>query len=166
MENQFLILLTILLIHTSCSKTAAKIITDPNAKNSTEINLAIGVKDGTDLSILFSKLNELKFDVKQMSGFHYFSNATKSQNQDLIDYFNTKTYINTGAWRATPSSVYFYDSEGKTRVLNILHNMNETNQKDWIKTVDSLNLTDMYDGYKSSLFSRSYRRRRLLERKN
>ena len=148
MKNQVLILIAFLLFITSCSKTNTKTIPDPNAQNSTEVNLAIGVKDGTDLSVLFNKINELKFDIKQMSGFHYFSNATKSENQNLIDYFNTKSYINIGAWKATPYSVYFFDNEGKTRVLNILHNINSINQKDWIKTVDSLSLTDMNDGFK------------------
>ncbi len=144
MKNLVLLNLIFVVSFLSCSKTATN-----ESLNSSDVNLVIGIADTSNLQLVFNTLNELKFDILQMNHFNYISNTPKSEVSDLIDYFNTKSYIRYGAWQATPSSVYFIDKEGKTRILNQLHLMNLENQRDWLKTIDSLGLVTSKDGLKS-----------------
>lgn len=115
---------------------------DTNTANSTEVNLAIGIKKDADLNLVLNTLNGLNFDIRQMNGFFYNSNTPANGVNNLIDLLNQKTYINTGAWSATPYSVYFNQSENKTRILNSFFNMNIANQNDLIALISSLNLED------------------------
>lgn len=110
--------------------------------NATEVNLGIGIKNDADLNVVFNTLNELNFDIRQMSGFFYNANVTQDGVNNLINLLNQKSYINTGAWMATPYSVYFYQAENKTRILNSFFNMNVANQTDLLNLIATLNLED------------------------
>ena len=126
----------------SCSKDELETRTKPKALNSTEVNLAIGIEEATDLSLVLNTLNDLNFDIRQMNGFFYNSNTPENGVSSLIDLLNQKTYINTGPWSATPSSVYFDQAENKTRILNSFFNMDSANQTDLLNLISSLNLED------------------------
>lgn len=108
--------------------------------NSSKVNLAIGIKDDADLSVVFKTINDLNFDIRQMHGFVYLSDTPKSGVQDLRDFLNTKSYIKTGAWQATTSSVFYYEPENNTRIVNSFFDMNRTNQEDWLGLISSLKL--------------------------
>ncbi len=114
--------------------------------NSSKINLAIGIKDNVDLSLVFKTINELKFDIRQMNGFVYLSNTQKSDVQDLRDLLNTKPYIKTGAWQATTSSVFYYEPENKTYIVNSFFEMNPSNQEDLLSLISSLKLQEKDNG--------------------
>lgn len=114
--------------------------------NSSKINLAIGINNNADLSLVFKTLNELKFDIRQMHGFLFLSNTPKSDIPDLIDLLNTKPYINTGAWQATNSSVFYHAEEGKTYIVCSFFEMNESNQKDFLDLISSLKLNQKEKG--------------------
>ncbi len=140
MKNIMLLsILAILFI--SCSKENSEIETVIPV-NSTEINLAIGVKENANLSVVFNTLNNLHFDIRQMNGFIYNSNTPENSVVNLIDVLNQKSYINTGAWKATPYSVYYFQAENKTRIINSLFNMNLANQTDFLNLISSLKLED------------------------
>lgn len=124
----------------SCSKDDTKI--EPIPVNSSEVNLAIGIKKDADLNLVLNTLNGLNFDIRQMNGFFYNSNTPASGVSNLINLLNQKTYINTGAWSATPYSVFFNQAENKTQILNSFFNMNLANQTDLINLITSLNLED------------------------
>lgn len=140
MKNIMLLSILVILL-VSCSKENSEIETVIPV-NSTEINLAIGVKENANLSVVFNTLNDLHFDIRQMNGFFYNSNTSANGVNTLINLLNEKPYINTGAWRATPYSVYYYPEENKTRITNSFFNMNLANQTDLINLVSSLHLED------------------------
>ncbi|TDO99268.1 hypothetical protein [Flavobacterium sp. 245] len=114
--------------------------------NSSKINLAIGIKDNADLSVVFKTINELNFDIRQMNGFVYLSNTAKSDVPDLRDFLNTKPYIKTGAWQATTSSVFYYEPENKTYIVNSFFEMNLSNQEDLLGIISSLKLQEKDKG--------------------
>ena len=118
---------------------------EPVPVNSSEINLAIGVKKDADLNLVLNTLNELKFDIRQMTGFSYNSNTPASGISSLINLLNQKTYINTGTWSAKPSNVYFVQAENKTRITTSFFNMSVANQTDLFGLISSLNLEDRLD---------------------
>ncbi len=124
----------------SCSDEKAEKVTIPT--NATDINLAIGIEKDADLNTVFTTLNSLNFDVRQLNGFFYNSNTPQNEIPSLIDLLNQKSYINTGAWRATTSSVYFDQAENTTRILNSFFEMNSTNQSDLLNLIATLNLED------------------------
>lgn len=125
-----------------CSKDNTE--TEPQVVpvNSTEVNLAIGIKNNANLNSVLNTLNTLNFDIRQMNGFFYNSNTPQNEVSNLINFLNQKTYINTGAWKATPYSVYYNSGENKTRILNSFFNMNLTNQIDLLSMISTLNLED------------------------
>ena len=143
MKNVIILSFTAILLF-SCSKNnlETETLVQPNPVNSTEVNLAIGIKKDADLNVVLNTLNGLNFDIRQMNGFFYNSNTPASDVNSLINLLNQKTYINTGAWRATPYSVYYNQAENKTRILNSFFNMNIVNQTDLINLISSLNLED------------------------
>ena len=61
----------------SCTKDNDKTesIVQPNPINSTEVNLAIGIKKDADLNLVLNTINGLNFDIRQMNGFFYNSNT-------------------------------------------------------------------------------------------
>ncbi|ELI6455776.1 hypothetical protein ABF179_002409 [Flavobacterium psychrophilum] len=134
--------ITILLFSCTKDNVETESIVQPNPINSTEVNLAIGIKKDADLNLVLNTINGLNFDIRQMNGFFYNSNTQASGVSGLINLLNQKTYINTGAWSATPYSVYYNQAENKTRILNSFFNMNVINQTDLINLISSLNLED------------------------
>jgi predicted RNA-binding protein with PUA-like domain len=142
--KKIVLTLTLAFLLISCSKDNQEIETPIEAApiNSSEVNLAIGVKKDADLSLVLNTINGLNFDIRQMNGFFYNSNTPASGVNNLIDLLNQKTYINTGAWSATPYSVYYNQAENRTRILNSFFNMNISNQTDLINLITSLNLED------------------------
>ncbi len=142
MKN-ILTLIIITLLFFSCSEDSSEEpLVQPLPVNSSEVNLAIGIKNDADLNLVLNTLNGLNFDIRQMNGFFYNSTTPANEVSNLINLLNQKTYINTGAWSATPHSVYFDQTENKTRILNSFFNMNVTNQTDLINLISSLNLED------------------------
>ena len=75
-----------------------------------------------------------------MEGFYYQSNTPANDVPNLINLLNQKPYINTGAWSATSSSVYFYPRANRTLIFNRLFNMNMANQTDFLDLISSLKL--------------------------
>ena len=124
----------------SCSDDKTEKTTIP--ANATDINLAIGIDKNADLNTVFNTLNSLNFDIRQVNGFFYNSNTPQTDVASLIDLLNQKTYINSGAWRATTYSVYFNQEENTTRILNSFFEMNPTNQTDLLNLIATLNLED------------------------
>jgi hypothetical protein len=125
----------------------------PVHENSPEVNFAIGIKKDADLSLVFKTLNELHFDIRQMSGFVYNSNTAESGVSNLMDELNQKPYIKTGAWSATPYTVYFNQTENKTMILNSYFEMNIANQADLLNLISSLKWQDRLSEYKSITLS-------------
>lgn len=124
----------------SCKKESKNNTTPP--PNAAESNIAIGVKKDASLNTVFQTLNNLHFDIRQMNGFGYNSTTTAAGVTSLINLFNQKQYVNTGAWKATPYTIYFFAPENLTRVVNTYFNMNGVNQADLLHTIDSLGLVD------------------------
>jgi hypothetical protein len=103
--------------------------------------LSIGIRSNADLVTVFNKFNELNFEIKTMHGFHYSVNLPNDSLSSIIDYLNTKSYVNTGnGWTAT---AYYNTSEENIRVVSSLFDMNENNQIDFIATISFLNLEDL-----------------------
>lgn len=140
MKN-FMFLSIVATLFIGCTKENSEIDTEIPV-NSTEINLAIGVKENANLNDVFKTLNNLHFDIRQMNGFIYNSNTPANGIANLIDVLNQKSYINTGAWKATPYTVYYFQEENKTRIINSLFNMNLANQTDFLNLISSLKLED------------------------
>lgn len=147
MKN-ILTLISITILFFSCSKEDSEMKAIPEnsielgGENSTEMNFAIGIKKDADLKLVLNTLNELNFDIRQMNGFVYNSDIPKNEVSNLIHTLNQKTYIKTGAWGATPYTVFFDETENKTIILNSFFNMDLTNQKDLINLISSLSLKD------------------------
>ena len=138
---------------------------DPNAKktfeidvlpiheNSSKVNHAIGITKDADLSLVFKTLNELHLDIRQMNGFVYYSNTPESGVNALRDELNQKTYIKTGAWSATPYSVFFNPTENKTMIVNSFFEMNVTNQTDLLNLISSSKWEDKLSDTKNIYLS-------------
>lgn len=120
-----------------------------STENSTKVNLAIGIKKDANLREVFNTLNELKFDILQMNGFFFHSNTPKSGIENLINTLNEKPYIKTGAWAATPHSVFYMESINKTHIGNVLFNMDVNNQNDFLELISSLKWEDGSIGTKN-----------------
>ncbi|TDW48056.1 hypothetical protein EV144_104342 [Flavobacterium sp. 270] len=114
----------------------------PVLENSSKTNLAIGIKKDADLSLVFKTLNELHFDIRQMNGFLYKSDTPESDVASLRNLLNEKPYIKTSGWSATTSSVFYYQPENKTYIINSFFDMNVTNQTDLLNLISSLKLKD------------------------
>lgn len=109
----------------------------PIHENSSKVNLAIGITKDANLSLVFKTLNELHFDIRQMNGFVYYSNTPESGVNTLRDELNQKPYIKTGAWSATPYTVFFNQTDNKTMIVNSFFEMNLTNQTDLLNLISS-----------------------------
>lgn len=140
--RKILTLSIIAILFFSCSAEIAEVQPEVVPQNSSQINLAIGIKKDADLNLVFKTLNELHFDIRQMNGFFYNSDTSENEVAGLIDLLNEKPYIKTGAWSATPYSVFYNKTENKTLVLNSFFNMNDLNQLDLINLISSLKLKD------------------------
>ncbi|WP_291148713.1 hypothetical protein [Flavobacterium sp. UBA7680] len=138
--RKILTLSIIAVLFFSCSAENSGVETVP--ENSSKINLAIGIKKDADLILVFKTLNELQFDIRQMNGFFYNSNTSESGVNNLMNLLNKKPYIKTGAWGATPYTVFYDQAEKKTLILNSFFGMNAANQTDLINLISTLNLSD------------------------
>jgi hypothetical protein len=153
MKN-ILTLSIIALLFFSCATNHAEAeLVQPIPVNAAVANLGIGIKKDADLNLVFNTLNGLNFDIRQMNGFAYNSNTPASGVSSLINLLNQKPYINTGAWSATPSTVFYYQPENKTRIVNGFFNMNVANQTDLLNLISSLNLQDRLSETKNILLS-------------
>ncbi|MCR4031515.1 MULTISPECIES: hypothetical protein [Flavobacterium] len=149
--SKILTLSIITFLFFSCSSENAETETQVvfSTENSTKVNLAIGIKKDADLREVFNTLNELKFDILQMNGFFFHSNTPKSGIENLINTLNEKPYIKTGAWAATPHSVFYMESINKTHIGNVLFNMDVNNQNDFLELISSLKWEDGSIGTKN-----------------
>jgi len=112
-------------------------------------DLAIGITSNANLKTVFDTLNVLNFKIETMHGFFYNANFHKDSLKPLLDYLNTKQYINIGTgWTA---SAYYYEPEKTIRVLCSLFDMTPSNQIDFMITVDSLGLVDRHSETKCIL---------------
>ncbi|QOG04803.1 hypothetical protein [Flavobacterium sp. MDT1-60] len=145
--------LIIVVLFFSCSSENSNSDVPPTGENSSEVNLAIGIKKDADLNLVFKTLNELKFDIRQMSGFVYNSNTAESGVSNLMAELNKKPYIKTSGWSATPYTVYFNQTENKTMILNSYFEMNAANQTDLLNLISSLKWQDRLSEYKSITLS-------------
>ncbi|MEN2413252.1 hypothetical protein [Flavobacterium mesophilum] len=142
--SKILTLSIVVFLFFSCSSENAETTPPPTGKtkNSEKVNLAIGIKKDADLSEVFKTLNELQFDILQMNGFHYYSNTPKDGVENLINKLNEEPYIKTGAWAATPYSVFYIETENRTIILNSFFKMDANNQKGLFDLISSLKLQD------------------------
>lgn len=143
----------LIILSVSCSKNSEIPIVQNPPANALEANLGIGIKPNANLSLVFNTINNLGFDIRQMNGFFYYSNTSASGVPNLINLLNQKPYINTGAWSATPYSVFYDNSINKTLIANVMHNMNSTNQADFLNIISTLNLEDKLGDTKNLLLS-------------
>lgn len=123
------------------------------APNASEANLAIGIKKDASLATVFQSLNTLGFDIRQMNGFTYNVGIAPGGVANLISLFNQKPYVNTGAWKATAYTIYYFAPEQCTRIANNYFNMNHANQADMLSLIDSLNLVDRFSETKNMYLS-------------
>jgi hypothetical protein len=76
-------------------------------------------------------------------GHYYESSLAGDSIQYIVDYLNSKDYINTNGFRAIEGgSVYIHNQTGTLTVFCNLWDMTIENQEDWIETISILKLTE------------------------
>ena len=113
--------------------------------------LIVGIINSTEIKIVFDLMNDLQFEIDQMSGFYYNSAWVKDSVKYLIQYFSLIPYINTRGFGPTTSNIYYYQPDKKIRVLLHLFEMNKKSQTDWLEKLDELELSDRNGNTKNML---------------
>lgn len=137
MKQVFSVLVLIVFVTISCKKD--KEITKEQFVPG---DLAIGITSNADLRTVFDTLNVLDLKIATMHGFFYNANLPADSLKPLLEFLDTKKYINTGTgWKA---SGYYYEPEKAIRILCSYFEMTPANQTDLLNTVSSLNLLDRH----------------------
>lgn len=121
----------------SCSKTTSS--DSNNCANYVKGDVVVGIKNTASIEDVFSLFNKLDLKIDEMSGFFYASPYPQDSLTSLLNYLNTKPYINT---RDFSASAYVHYQTGIINVTTFFFDMTLENQQDWISSKQSLNLTD------------------------
>lgn len=103
-------------------------------------NVIAGIKSTVGAEEVFGLCNSLGLQIDQMTGFYYTSPYPKDSIPSLIAFLNTKPYITTRGFSATPSNIFAHYQTGIVKVLISFWDMTPANQQDWIKTKNALKL--------------------------
>jgi hypothetical protein len=110
-----------------------------------EGRLLVGMKSGS-MERSFRLFNGFDFQIDEVSGNRYESSLPGDSIDYVIDYLNSKEYINTKGFGAVKDGSVYLNYQ--TKVLTIgctLWGMTLENQRDWIETTSILKLTDTSD---------------------
>ncbi|MBS0425617.1 MAG: hypothetical protein JSR71_14710 [Proteobacteria bacterium] len=121
----------------SCSKITSD--TNNNCSDYVKGDVIVGIKNTAPIEDVFSLFNKLDLKIDEMSGFFYASPYPHDSLTSLINYLNTKPYINT---RNFSASAYVHYQTGIINVTALFFDMTIENQQDWISSKKSFNLVD------------------------
>ncbi|MBS1759372.1 MAG: hypothetical protein JST23_04535 [Bacteroidetes bacterium] len=121
----------------SCSKIASD--SNNSCPNYVKGDVLVGIKNTASIEEVFSLFNQLNLEIDEMTGFYYTSPYPQDSLTVLINYLNTKPYINT---RNFSASAFVHYQTGIINVTTLFFDMTLPNQQDWINNEKSLQLTD------------------------
>jgi hypothetical protein len=91
----------------------------------------------------FDLINSYGLQIDAVMGHYYESSLAGDSIQYIVDYLNSKDYINTNGFRAIEGgSVCIHNQTGTLTVFCNLWDMTIENQEDWIETISILKLTE------------------------
>lgn len=134
----------IISLFSSCSKVKS----DTTCSNYVKGEIIVGIKNTASIEDVFSLFNTLNLKIDQMSGFYYTSPYSQDSLTSIISYLNTRPYINARNFSAT---AYIHYQTKEINVTSIFFDMNISNQRDWIRSRNYLNLVETKDVSKNIL---------------
>lgn len=139
--NRQIIVLVIGIISLSCSDENPA--DDGFCDRYEEAKLLVGLSEGADLENYFNTVNDSELSIDQVSGNYYVSGLPADSIDYVIEYLNSKSYINSHGFTAVKNgSVYLnFQTQALTVACN-MWDMTPEAQRDWIETIDLLKLSD------------------------
>ncbi|WP_324675479.1 hypothetical protein [Hymenobacter sp. GOD-10R] len=138
MRHSYLFALLLLVLPlVSCEKD-----NDVSPEEETEFvpgEVLVGIKETTMVPQTFALVNSRSLEILAISIPMYNSNLPSDSSAYVERALNAKPYINDKGWKA---SVIRNTNTGKLTVNMRLMNMNLANQRDWLATVQQLQLQE------------------------
>lgn len=141
MKNHFAFIILLAALFVTCSK-------DPEIKENKFVpgDLIVGIKADADLKTVLDVFNQLNFEIKQMQGFYYSINLPADSLAPLLNYLNSKPYINIpDAWKAY---AFYVPSEKVIKICSGFFNMSKIAQYDLLNTIQQKHWIDRHEDYK------------------
>ena len=108
-----------------------------------EGRILVGMNENVSIEQSFDLANGYDLGVESVFGHYYESGLPGDSIQYVVDYLNSKDYINSHGFRAVEGgSVYLHHQTQVLTVLCNLWDMTTERQHDWIETKSILNLTE------------------------
>ena len=138
--NKYIIGVLFCMMAFSCDDEADD---NPFCERYEEGTLLIGMRDDVSVQQSFDLFNSYGLHIASMAVPYYESSLPGDSIQYVVQYLNSKEYINSNGFRAVEGgSVYLhYQTQALTVVCNFW-NMTLENQQDWIETTSVLKLTE------------------------
>jgi hypothetical protein len=116
---------------------------DPFCDHYEKGKILIGIEDNVNIEQSFDLVNGYGFHVDAVFGHYYESSLHSDSITYIVDYLNSKNYINTNGFKAVEgASVYLHSQTGVLTVFCNLWDMTIENQEDWIETMSILKFTE------------------------
>lgn len=136
-------IVTIMVLSLLCSSCKDKTVDEPFCDRYEPGKLLVGTKAGANLEELFYLAGYYQLQIDEVAGNMYESSLPGSQIDEVIDYLNSKDYINHNGFKAVKGgSVSVHYQTNRLVIACVLWNMTPENQRDWISTKSLLKLTD------------------------
>jgi hypothetical protein len=149
MENRYLIGIALCSLFSTCKDE----VNEEGRERYETGKVVIGIKEGVDIEESFDLVNQYGFIIDEASGNHYTSSLPSDSLDYVINYLNSKEYINHSGFKAVKEGSVYLQYQTKVLTVNcILWNMTIENQRDWIQTKSILKLTDK-SNYRSMIFN-------------
>lgn len=154
LRNLFVLIITALMF-ISCAK-------ESNIPTSSTIQatdsfvsgkIIVGLNMDVDVEFVFNTVNKMSLKVVALRHFVYEKLAPADGISDLIQFLNTKTYINTYyngfKWEATTSNVSYVPSKEVIRIDCGFYNIDSLSQRDLMETIINEKFVDSQSNVKS-----------------
>lgn len=106
-------------------------------------DVLVGMRETTTLPQTFQLFNTHAFSIKSVLGPVYISRLPTDSIDYVIRELNTKSYINSGGWKAVKNgNVYLHYQTNNLTVIPRLMDMTPANQQDWLATAQRLQLQE------------------------
>ena len=110
-------------------------------------DVAVGIKSGIPINLVFDLMNEKEVFIQQMSGFYNYSTLPTDSLNFVKNILISKPYTNK--WGGTGGSAYIV--ENRIVVTELFFQMDLPAQEDWLFTMTQLQLNDLQGDTKNIL---------------
>jgi len=137
--NKHSVSIVLCLIAFSCDEGSD----DSLCRHYEEGTVLIGTNEDVSIEESFDLVNEYKLGIEAVFGHYYESSLPADSIQYVVEYLNSKDYINSRGFRAVEGgNVYLHHQTQALTVFCNLWDMTTERRQDWIETKSILKLTE------------------------